>query len=116
MSAARRWRKQQTFGSSRIGPGHGPGCGAASWLQKHARRSERWTIVAGQGVVTLDGETQPVETGQTIDVGIGVAHRIANQADSPLVFIEIQSGQYFGEDDIVRLDDDYGRHQSPGKD
>ena len=78
--------------------------------QRHARREEHWFVVHGAGLVTLDGEEFDVLPGTAVDVPVGVAHRIAN-ADTaePLVFIEVQRGDYFGEDDIVRLDDDYGR-------
>lgn len=77
--------------------------------QKHARRSEHWFVVTGEGIVTLDGVDVPVHRGSTIDVGLGVAHRIHNAGSKPLVFVEVQHGDYFGEDDIVRLEDDYGR-------
>ncbi len=77
--------------------------------QKHARRSEHWFVVTGEGIVTLDGVDVPVHRGSTIDVGLGVAHRIHNTGSRPLVFVEVQHGDYFGEDDIVRLEDDYGR-------
>jgi mannose-6-phosphate isomerase len=77
--------------------------------QKHARRAEHWFVVTGTGTVTLDGMDMPVSRGSTIDVGLGVAHRIHNTGTAPLVFVEVQHGDYFGEDDIVRLEDDYGR-------
>jgi mannose-6-phosphate isomerase len=77
--------------------------------QKHAERSEHWMVVAGSGTVTLDGRETPVAIGQTVDVPEGTAHRIENTGDQNLVFIEIQRGSYLGEDDIVRLQDDYGR-------
>ena len=77
--------------------------------QTHARRSEHWFVVAGTGVVTLDGEPVPVAPGTAVDVPLGTAHRIENTGADDLVFIEVQHGDYFGEDDIVRLDDDYGR-------
>jgi mannose-6-phosphate isomerase len=77
--------------------------------QKHARRAEHWFVVTGEGIVTLDGVDVPVHRGSTIDVGLGVAHRIHNTGTGPLVFVEVQHGDYFGEDDIIRLDDDYGR-------
>jgi mannose-6-phosphate isomerase len=80
--------------------------------QKHARRAEHWFMVAGEGVVTLDGREVPVHRGDAVDVGIGVAHRIHNTGSAPLVFVEVQHGDYFGEDDIVRLEDDYGRGAS----
>ena len=77
--------------------------------QRHSRRSEHWFVVRGEGVVTLDGADIKVGRGDTVDVGLGAAHRIRNTGPEPLVFVEVQHGDYFGEDDIVRLDDDYGR-------
>jgi mannose-6-phosphate isomerase len=77
--------------------------------QKHSRRSEHWFVVAGEGVVTLDGSNIDVRRGDAVDVACGIAHRIQNTGPAPLVFVEVQHGDYFGEDDIVRLDDDYGR-------
>ena len=66
-------------------------------------------MVAGEGVLTLDGVTSEVQPGVAVDVPAGAAHRIENPGDVPLVFIEVQHGEYFGEDDIERFDDDYGR-------
>jgi mannose-6-phosphate isomerase len=77
--------------------------------QKHSRRSEHWFVVGGEGVVTLDGNSIDVRRGDAVDVPAGAAHRIQNTGSVPLVFVEVQHGDYFGEDDIVRLDDDYGR-------
>ena len=77
--------------------------------QRHARRSEHWFVVAGEGVVTLDGDRVEVRAGKAVDVPRGTAHRIHNTGAVPLVFVEVQHGDYFGEDDITRLDDDYGR-------
>ena len=77
--------------------------------QRHQHRSEHWFVVEGAGVVTLDGREVTVAAGEAIDVPVGTAHRIANPGDVPLVFVEVQHGDSFGEDDIVRLDDDYGR-------
>jgi mannose-6-phosphate isomerase len=77
--------------------------------QRHARREEHWLIVHGAGRVTLDGEEFDVLPGTAVDVRVGAAHRIANTGTETLTFIEVQRGDYFGEDDIVRLDDDYGR-------
>ena len=77
--------------------------------QRHARRAEHWFVVAGEGVVTLDGDTVPVRRGDALDVPAGAAHRMHNTGSVPLVFVEVQHGDYLGEDDIVRLDDDYGR-------
>jgi mannose-6-phosphate isomerase len=77
--------------------------------QTHAHRSEHWTVVQGTATCTLDGETVEVRTGDSIDVAIGMPHRIANLHDDELVVVEVQRGDYTGEDDIVRLDDDYDR-------
>ncbi|MCU1374414.1 MAG: manC2 [Actinomycetia bacterium] len=77
--------------------------------QTHAHRSEHWFVVRGTGVVTLDGEDVPVGPGTAVDVPVGAAHRIENTGEGDLVFVEIQHGDSFGEDDIVRLEDDFGR-------
>lgn len=77
--------------------------------QTHARRAEHWYVVSGTATVTLDGERIEVESGSAVDIGLGCAHRVANEAERDLVFIEVQIGDYFGEDDIVRLEDDFGR-------
>ena len=77
--------------------------------QRHAHRAEHWFVVGGAGVVTLDGETRPVSAGSAIDVPRGAAHRIEATGSEALVFIEVQHGTSFGEDDIERFDDDYGR-------
>jgi mannose-6-phosphate isomerase-like protein (cupin superfamily) len=80
--------------------------------QTHAHRSEHWTVVAGTATLLLDGRTMVLEAGQSVDVSCGTAHRIANHHDEDLVVIEVQRGHYLGEDDIVRLEDDYGRHEA----
>jgi len=77
--------------------------------QTHRRRTEHWIVVAGTATSTVDGETHEVNAGGSVDIGIGVPHRIANLHDEELVIIEVQRGDYLGEDDIVRLEDDYGR-------
>jgi mannose-6-phosphate isomerase len=77
--------------------------------QKHARRAEHWMIVRGTARVTLDGEELDRGPGEVVDVPVGTAHRIENRGREVLTFIEIQRGDYFGEDDIVRLEDDFGR-------
>ncbi len=77
--------------------------------QKHFKRKEHWMVVQGAASITLDGKAWTVETGGTVDIPIGAAHRIQNTGKEPLVFIEIQTGAYFGEDDILRLEDDYNR-------
>ncbi len=77
--------------------------------QTHARRAEHWYVVSGTATVTLDGQDHQVGAGQAVDIAQGMAHRCANQGDEDVVFIEVQRGDYFGEDDIVRLEDDFGR-------
>ncbi len=77
--------------------------------QRHARRSEHWVVVRGAPVVTLDGTDVPLSAGEAIDIPTGAAHRIANPGIEEVVFIEVQRGDYLGEDDIERLQDDYGR-------
>ncbi len=80
--------------------------------QKHEKRAEHWMVVAGTAKVTLDGREIVVPTGNTVDIPIGAAHRIENVGAEKLIFIEIQRGVYLGEDDIQRLQDDYGRTAS----
>ena len=77
--------------------------------QKHARRAEHWFVVEGIAKVTLDDEEITVSAGEAIDIPIGSAHRVENPGEANLVFIEVQRGDYLGEDDIVRLQDDFGR-------
>jgi mannose-6-phosphate isomerase len=79
--------------------------------QKHEFRAEHWMVVAGVAKVTLNGQEIQVETGGVVDVPTGAAHRIENIGNQKLIFIEIQRGHYLGEDDIQRLQDDYGRHE-----
>ncbi len=86
--------------------------GARRSYQKHERRAEHWFVVSGVALVTLDGEEITVVTGKAIDIPLGAAHRVANKGAEKLVFIEIQRGDYFGEDDIIRLQDDFGRVES----
>ncbi len=77
--------------------------------QKHTLRAEHWMIVRGLARVTLDGAIIDVEAGKTIDIAVGAAHRVENPGDEDLIFIEIQTGDYLGEDDITRFEDDFGR-------
>ena len=80
--------------------------------QKHAKRAEHWFVVSGIAKVTLDDKDVLVESGESIDIAVGAAHRVENPGVETLVFIEVQQGTYLGEDDIVRLQDDFGRAQS----
>jgi len=77
--------------------------------QKHSQRSEHWVVVKGTAKVTIDDRETILGPGQAIDIAIGAAHRVENPGDKSLLFIEVQRGAYLGEDDIVRLQDDFGR-------
>jgi mannose-6-phosphate isomerase len=77
--------------------------------QRHKFRGEHWYVVAGTGTVTLDGVDHEVKVGEAIDIPQGAAHRMANLGETLLIFIEVQRGSYLGEDDIERLQDDFGR-------
>ena len=77
--------------------------------QRHQKRAEHWFIVAGSARVTLNGVVSELKAGQSVDIGIGDLHRIENIGSDDVVFIEVQSGSYFGEDDIERIEDDFGR-------
>ena len=76
----------------------------------HYKRSEVWTVVAGIATITLNEITKDYTYGETVLIPQGVKHRVENQLDNDLVFIEVQHGSYFGEDDIVRIADDYNRN------
>ena len=77
--------------------------------QRHQKRSEHWYVTDGSGEVTLDGKVQVVSRGSILEIPQGMLHRISNTGDRELIFIEVQTGSYFGEDDIERLEDDFGR-------
>ncbi len=77
--------------------------------QFHQKRSETWVIIKGFGKITIDGIVKNYNSGETILIPKGVKHRIENLGDDELIFIEVQTGSYFGEDDIVRIEDDYNR-------
>jgi mannose-6-phosphate isomerase len=77
--------------------------------QKHSQRAEHWVVVQGTAKVTLDDREILISAGGAIDIAIGSAHRVENPGTDTLVFIEVQRGNYLGEDDIVRLQDDFGR-------
>jgi mannose-6-phosphate isomerase len=80
--------------------------------QSHSKRSEHWFVVSGEGLVWRNEERIRVNAGTAIDIPLGARHRIECTGTEPLVFIEVQHGTYFGEDDIVRYNDDYGRADS----
>ena len=77
--------------------------------QRHKFRAEHWFIVSGTAEVTINGEISKVGPGDAVDFGIGVLHRIHNVGSEDVVFVEVQTGTYFGEDDIERVEDDFGR-------
>ena len=78
-------------------------------LQKHLKRAEKWIVVSGVGTATVGNKETPVAKGSFIEVAQGEIHRMQNTSDKPLVLIEVQFGNYLGEDDIVRLQDDFNR-------
>jgi mannose-1-phosphate guanylyltransferase/mannose-6-phosphate isomerase len=78
-------------------------------LQKHHHRSEHWIVVSGTAQVTVGDETKLLQENESLYIPAGTAHRLANPGKVPLHLIEVQCGPYLGEDDIVRLDDEYGR-------
>lgn len=77
--------------------------------QFHDFREENWTIIKGKALVILEGEALSFTKGDHVYIPLKAKHRIANVGESNLVFIEVQTGSYFGEDDIVRLEDDFNR-------
>ena len=80
--------------------------------QTHEHRGEHWVVAKGRATCVIDGETVVAELGQCIDIEVGVPHRIGNADDTELVIIEVMRGSYLGEDDIVRLADDFGRAEA----
>lgn len=78
-------------------------------LQRHKRRQEHWYVASGEAVVTLDKKEIPLKAGEAVDIPKYTSHRMRNPGKTDLVFIEVQTGDYFGEDDIERLEDDFGR-------
>ncbi|BDT68912.1 alginate biosynthesis protein AlgA [Comamonadaceae bacterium OS-1] len=78
-------------------------------LQLHHRRAEHWVVVVGTAIVTVGDQVLEMAPGQHIDIALGAVHRLANKTTGPVEIMEVQFGDYLGEDDIVRLQDDYGR-------
>ena len=78
-------------------------------LQRHEKRAEHWLIVQGKALMTLNEEEFEMNPGDSIYIEIGDSHRLANIGDEHVIFVEVQTGTYFGEDDIERLHDDFGR-------
>ncbi len=88
--------------------------GARLSLQSHNRRAEHWVVVEGEALVTVDEALITVKSGETVYVPQQARHRMENKGEKKLVLIEVQNGDYLGEDDIVRYEDDYGRVESSG--
>ena len=79
-------------------------------LQKHRKRAERWIVVAGKGAAIIGSKKIAVREGSFLDIPKSTIHRLRNtNSKKPLVFIEVQFGNYLGEDDIIRFADDFGR-------
>lgn len=78
-------------------------------LQRHFKRTEKWIVIQGRGWATLGTGSREVEPGSFLEIPSGKVHRIENKGQGPLVVIEVQFGDYLGEDDIERLEDDFGR-------
>jgi mannose-6-phosphate isomerase len=78
-------------------------------LQSHNRRSEHWHIVSGEAVVMLGKREISLKSGESVDIPLEAPHRIENRGSENVTFIEVQRGDYFGEDDIIRYEDDFGR-------
>jgi len=87
--------------------------GASLSLQMHHHRAEHWVVVSGTAEVTNGDEVMVLDENQSTYIPIGRVHRLANPGQEPLEIIEVQSGSYLGEDDIVRLEDSYGREIKP---
>ncbi len=83
--------------------------GARLSLQRHEKRSEKWVFVHGLGLAIVEGKQIPVKKGTVVDIPLGAVHRIGNTGEDPLIFIEVATGSYLAEDDIVRIEDDYDR-------
>ena len=83
--------------------------GQAISLQLHHKRAEHWVIIKGTATITLGERVQAYKAGEHVHIPVGTVHRIANETDDPVEFIEVQMGSYLGEDDIVRLEDRYQR-------
>jgi len=78
-------------------------------LQRHRYRNEHWYILSGEALITMDNREIELHRGESIDIACDTLHRIANNGNEDLIVVEIQTGSYFGEDDIERIADDFGR-------
>ena len=85
--------------------------GASLSLQSHHHRAEHWIVVCGTAEVTIDDQVQLVTENQSVYIPLGAVHRMKNPGQVPMVLIEVQTGAYLGEDDIIRYEDVYSRGQ-----
>ncbi|MEO0569853.1 MAG: cupin domain-containing protein, partial [Pseudomonadota bacterium] len=85
--------------------------GAALSLQSHVHRAEHWIVVAGTAKVTVDDKVKLVSENQSVYIPLGAVHRMENPGKVPMELIEVQTGSYLGEDDIIRYEDVYSRGQ-----
>jgi mannose-1-phosphate guanylyltransferase/mannose-1-phosphate guanylyltransferase/mannose-6-phosphate isomerase len=83
--------------------------GAQLSYQSHTQRSEHWVVISGAAQVTLNEKPISLKAGEYVHIPAGCKHRMKNMGTEPLIFVEVQTGSYFGEDDIVRYKDDYNR-------
>jgi mannose-1-phosphate guanylyltransferase/mannose-6-phosphate isomerase len=84
--------------------------GSSLSLQKHAKRAEHWVVVKGTAEVTCGNQVVTLKENESTFIPLGEKHRLSNPYSEALEIIEVQSGSYLGEDDIVRIDDGYGRN------
>jgi mannose-6-phosphate isomerase-like protein (cupin superfamily) len=78
-------------------------------LQLHRQRSEHWFVVSGKGIATVNGKNKSLRAGSSLDIPKKAKHRVENSSDKNFIFIEVQTGEYCGDDDIERFKDKYGR-------
>ena len=86
--------------------------GARLSLQSHERRAEHWIVAAGTALVTLDGAETTLQKNESIFLPLGAVHRLENIGEDTLRIVEVATGDYLGEDDIIRYEDDFGRNES----
>ena len=79
------------------------------FMQCHEKRAEHWFIIQGDARITLNGDIFEMGAGDSIDIEVGDLHRIENIGSEDVIFVEVQTGTYFGEEDIERIEDDFGR-------
>lgn len=78
-------------------------------LQRHNHRSEHWIVISGTPTAAVEGREIPLKLGESVHIPVGAKHRLSNLGTDDVVLIEVQIGSYFGEDDIERFEDDFGR-------